>query len=104
MDWQNGEESWLQTPAAIGFIIGVAVGFIVLIAFLGVSLYACCTKESSNEEEIEEEEEEADEESNLDWNEKSSESGTIIAKSQIVDEDLIEVIEEEDSKAIEDIV
>ena len=104
MDWQNGEESWLQTPAAIGFIIGVAVGFIVLIAFLGVSLYACCTKESSNEEEIEEEEEADEEESNLDWNEKSSESGTIIAKSQIVDEDLIEVIEEEDSKAIEDIV
>ena len=56
MDW-NEEESWLESPAAIGFIIGVSLGFLVLLAFLGVSLYACCTKESPEEEPEELEEE-----------------------------------------------
>ena len=106
LDWNNGKESWLQTPAAIGFIIGVALGFIVLLVFLGVSFYACCTKEDSSNEESEEEEEDSGSNSGLDWNaEERSDSGTLCAKSQIAaaDEDLIEVIEE-DSKEIEDIV
>ena len=34
LDWET-EESWWRTPAAIGFIIGVALGFIVLLVFLG---------------------------------------------------------------------
>ena len=106
LDWNNGKESWLQTPAAIGFIIGVALGFIVLLVFLGVSFYACCTKEDSSNEESEEEEDSGSN-SGLDWNaeEERSDSGTLCAKSQIAaaDEDLIEVIEE-DSKEIEDIV
>ena len=106
LDWET-EESWWQTPAAIGFIIGVALGFIVLLVFLGVSLYACCTKED-NEEDLDEDE---GSNSGLDWNEDAerSDSGTLTAKSQIAiadsvaDEDLIEVIEE-DSKEIEDII
>ena len=104
LDWET-EESWWQTPAAIGFIIGVALGFIVLLVFLGVSLYACCTQKDN--EDIEEDE---GSNSGLDWNEDAerSDSGTLTAKSQIAtdsvaDEDLIEVIEE-DSKEIEDIV
>ena len=104
LDWET-EESWWRTPAAIGFIIGVALGFIVLLVFLGVSLYACCTK--NNEEDLDEDE---DSNSGLDWNEDAerSDSGTLTAKSQIAadsvaDEDLIEVIEE-DSKEIEDII
>ena len=104
LDWET-EESWWRTPAAIGFIIGVALGFIVLLVFLGVSLYACCTQKDN--EDIEEDE---DSNSGLDWNEDAerSDSGTLTAKSQIAtdsvaDEDLIEVIEE-DSKEIEDIV
>ena len=74
-------------------------------SLLGVSLYACCTK--NNEEEVDEDE---GSNSGLDWNEDAerSDSGTLTAKSQIAadsvaDEDLIEVIEE-DSKEIEDIV
>ena len=105
LDWGT-EESWWRTPAAIGFIIGVALGFIVLLVFLGVSLYACCTQKD-NEEGIEEDE---GSNSGLDWNEdaEGSDSGTLTAKSQIAtdsvaDEDLIEVIEE-DSKGIEDII
>ena len=104
LDWET-EESWWQTPAAIGFIIGVALGFIVLLVFLGVSLYACCTQKDN--EDIEEDE---GSNSGLDWNEDAerSDSGTLTAKSQIAtdsvaDEDLIEVIEE-DSKEIEDII
>ena len=75
-------------------------------SLLGVSLYACCTK--NNEEEVDEDE---GSNSGLDWNEDAerSDSGTLTAKSQIAiadsvaDEDLIEVIVE-DSKEIEDII
>ena len=75
-------------------------------SLLGVSLYACCTK--NNEEDLDEDE---GSNSGLDWNEDAerSDSGTLTAKSQIAiadsvaDEDLIEVIEE-DSKEIEDII
>ena len=75
-------------------------------SLLGVSLYACCTK--NNEKDLDEDE---GSNSGLDWNEDAerSDSGTLTAKSQIAiadsvaDEDLIEVIEE-DSKEIEDII
>ena len=72
----------------------MSLGFLVLLAFLGASLYACCTKQSP-EEEPEEEEEPDEIDEDLQW---KVEQGI-----EVDDEDQITVVEEE-SKEIEDVV